>query len=83
MSEARILVCDPIHDEGIRMLREAGLDVDLETSITGQELVEQVGNYDAIVIRSRTKVTREVFEASERLRAVARAGVAKSHLGKK
>jgi D-3-phosphoglycerate dehydrogenase len=75
MSEARILVCDPIHDEGVRMLREAGFDVDLETSITGQELVERVGDYDAIVIRSRTKVTREVLEASERLRAVARAGV--------
>ena len=75
MSEARILVCDPIHDEGVRMLREAGFDVDLETSITGQELVERVGDYDAIVVRSRTKVTREVFEASERLRAVARAGV--------
>ena len=75
MTEARILVCDPIHDEGVRMLREAGLDVDLETSITGRELEERVGGYDAIVVRGRTKVTREVFEASERLRAVARAGV--------
>lgn len=75
MKKMRILVCDPIHDDGVRMLREAGFDVDLETSITGQELVGKVGNYDAIVIRSRTKVTREVFEASEKLKAVARAGV--------
>jgi D-3-phosphoglycerate dehydrogenase len=71
----RILVCAPIHDEGIWMLREAGFDVDLETSITGQELLEKVEDYDAIVVRSRTKVTREVFHASDRLRAVARAGV--------
>jgi D-3-phosphoglycerate dehydrogenase len=71
----RILVCAPIHDEGIWMLREAGFDVDLETSITGQELLEKVEDYDAIVVRSSTKVTREVFQASDRLRAVARAGV--------
>ena len=75
MSGVRILVCDPIHDEGVKMLREAGFDVDIETSITGQELVERVNDYDAIVVRSRTKVTRVVFEASERLSAVARAGV--------
>jgi len=68
-------VCDPIHDEGVRMLMEAGFDVDLETSITGPELVERVKDFDAIVVRSRTKVTREVIEASGRLRAVARAGV--------
>jgi len=68
-------VCDPIHDEGVRMLMEAGFDVDLKTSITGPELVERVKDFDAIVVRSRTKVTREVIEASGRLRAVARAGV--------
>lgn len=68
-------MCDPIHDEGVRMLMEAGFELDFETSITGPELVDQVKNYDAIVVRSRTKVTREVIEASGRLRAVARAGV--------
>ena len=68
-------MCDPIHDEGVRMLMEAGFDVDIETSITGPELVERVKDFDAIVVRSRTKVTREVIEASGRLRAVARAGV--------
>jgi D-3-phosphoglycerate dehydrogenase len=75
MNGIRILVCDPIRDEGVRMLMEAGFDVDLETSITGLELVERVKDFDAIVVRSRTKVTREVIEASGRLRAVARAGV--------
>ncbi len=75
MNSIRILVCDPIHDEGVRMLMEAGFDVDLETSITGPELVERVKDFDAIVVRSRTKVTREVIEAPGRLRAVARAGV--------
>jgi D-3-phosphoglycerate dehydrogenase len=75
MKRVRILICDPIHDEGVNMLREAGFEVDIETSIAGQELVERVNDYDAIVVRSRTKVTRVVLEASERLSAVARAGV--------
>lgn len=75
MKRVRILVCDPIHHDGVRMLKEAGFDVDLETSITVQELVDRVGDYDAIVVRSRTKVTREIFEASNKLKAVARAGV--------
>lgn len=71
----RILVCDPVHEDGIKMLRESGYEVDLKTSITGEALVEKVGDYDAIVVRSRTKVTREVLQGGERLKVVARAGV--------
>lgn len=71
----RILVCDPVHEDGVKMLRESGYEVDLETSITGEALVEKVGDYDAIVVRSRTMVTREVLQGGERLKVVARAGV--------
>lgn len=70
-----VLVCDPIHDDGVKMLREAGYIVDLRTSITASELVDAVGDFDAIVVRSRTKVTDRVLEAGKRLKAVARAGV--------
>ncbi|UCD44506.1 MAG: hydroxyacid dehydrogenase [Candidatus Bathyarchaeota archaeon] len=72
---ARILVCDPVHEEGVKMLRESGYEVDLETSITGEALVGKVGDYAAIVVRSRTKVTREVLQGGEKLKVVARAGV--------
>ncbi|UCH56644.1 MAG: hydroxyacid dehydrogenase [Candidatus Bathyarchaeota archaeon] len=75
MKKIRILVCDPIHDDGIKALMEAGFEVELQTSISGSELVEAVIEYDALVVRSRTKVTKEVFEAGIRLKAVARAGV--------
>lgn len=57
------------------MLRESGYEVDLETSITGEALVGKVGDYAAIVVRSRTKVTREVLQGGEKLKVVARAGV--------
>jgi len=75
MSEIKILVCDPIHEEGVAMLKEAGFAVDLETSITAEELVKTTGDYDALVVRSRTKVTSEVVRAGKRLKAIARAGV--------
>ncbi|MBD3172302.1 3-phosphoglycerate dehydrogenase [Candidatus Bathyarchaeota archaeon] len=71
----KILVCDPIHEDGVQMLRGAGFTVDLETEITSEELIEEIGEYDAIVIRSRTKVTKGVLDAAEKLKAIARAGV--------
>jgi len=70
-----VLVCDPIHEDGVKMMRETGFQVDLKTTITGDELVEIIRGYDAIVVRSRTKVTMEVLAETGRLRVVARAGV--------
>ncbi len=71
----KILICDTIHDDGVKMLQDAGFEVDLDTEITPQQLVKKVGAYDAIVVRSRTKVTRAVLDAAKKLKAVARAGV--------
>lgn len=75
MSAKKILICDPIHEEGVEMLRGAGFEVDVRSTITQSELVNAVVGYDAIIVRSRTKVTAQVLEAGERLRAVARSGV--------
>ena len=71
----RILICDSIHEDGVKMLKGAGFQVDLDTSITPEELIEKIPGYDAIVIRSRTKVRKDVLEAATNLKAVARAGV--------
>ena len=75
MSGEKVLVCDPVHGDGVEALREAGLQVDLRTDIKGDEFIEVIGGYDAVVVRSRTKVTREVLAAAKGLRAVARGGV--------
>ena len=72
---AKVLVCDTIHEDGIRMLQNASFQVDLKTKITPEELVKAVENYDAMVVRSRTKVTEGVLAAGKRLKVVARAGV--------
>ena len=71
----KVLVSDPIDDEGVEMLRDAGFRVDLRTEITPEELTEAIDGYDAVVVRSRTKLTAEVLEKASSLKAIARAGV--------
>ncbi|MCS6950169.1 MAG: phosphoglycerate dehydrogenase [bacterium] len=71
---ARILVSDPVAEAGIEVLRQAG-EVDVRTGLPREELVRIIGEYDALVVRSETKVTAEVIEAARRLRIIGRAGV--------
>jgi D-3-phosphoglycerate dehydrogenase len=73
-ADARILVADPIAEDGVERLRSAGT-VDVRTGLSGAELVEIIGAYDALVVRSETQVTAEVLDAARRLRVVGRAGV--------
>lgn len=72
--KVRVLVCDPVHEEGIEKLKQAGFDVDVNPAISAEELKNVVSKYDVLVVRSRTKVTREVLDAGARLKIVARAG---------
>jgi len=70
----KVLVCDPIHEDGIKILRDAGFEIDISPDISYEELKGKVRNYDVLVVRSRTKVTREIIEAGEKLKVVGRAG---------
>ena len=70
----RILVADPIAAEGIELLKELG-EVDVRTGLSEDDLCEAVADYDALVVRSQTKVTERVLEAGTRLQVVGRAGV--------
>jgi D-3-phosphoglycerate dehydrogenase / 2-oxoglutarate reductase len=71
---ARVLVKEKIGDSGVALLREH-FDVDVGVDWTEQELVERLGEYDGIVIRSATKMTAELIARGERLRVIGRAGV--------
>ncbi len=71
---ARILVSDPIGPEGVSLL-ETGAEVDVRTGMRHGELVDVVGGYEALVVRSETRVNREVIEAGRRLQVIARAGI--------
>ena len=72
---ARILICDDLSAEAYEIFEEAGFAPETRTGLSEDELVEIVGDVDAIVVRSATKITRRVIEAAGRLRIVGRAGV--------
>jgi D-3-phosphoglycerate dehydrogenase len=72
---AKVLVSDPVAAEGVAILRRAGLEVDVRTGLTKEELIQTIGDYDALAVRSETKVTADVLEAASRLKIIGRAGV--------
>ena len=71
---ARILVADPIAPEGVELLRSRA-QVDVKHALSPGELVEILGEYEALVVRSETKVTAEVIRSGKSLRVIARAGI--------
>jgi D-3-phosphoglycerate dehydrogenase / 2-oxoglutarate reductase len=71
----RILVCDPIAEDGVEALRRSGADVDVRTGLSPEELRKSVDGYDALVVRSETKVTKDIFAAAGKLQVVGRAGI--------
>ncbi len=71
----KVLVCDPIHQEGIEKLKRSGFEVDLQPTISYEKLRRVVSSYDALIVRSRTKVTKEILDAGKRLKVIGRAGV--------
>mgnify|MGYP001081143400 CR=1 FL=1 len=71
----RVLVANPISDEGVKMMRDAGHEVDVKTELTPEELVKAVRGYEAIVVRSATKVTDKVIEAGKDFKLIVRGGV--------
>ena len=70
----RVLVADPLAEDGLVLLRQATGSVDVRTKLPESELVEAIKEYDALVVRSETKVTERVLEAGRRLKVVGRAG---------
>ena len=70
----RVLVSDPIGPEGVSLL-ETVAEVDVKTGMKPDELLETVGSYEALVVRSETKVNRDVIAAGKNLQVIARAGI--------
>ena len=66
---------DSLSDTGVQLMRDAGLDVDVKTGLSEEELIAIIGGYDALIVRSATTVTAKLLAASDRLRIVGRAGV--------
>ncbi len=71
----KVLVSDKIAEEGVEeFAKYSGIEVTVKTGMEPDELLKTISDYDALVVRSATKVTREVIEAGEKLKVVGRAG---------
>lgn len=71
----RVLITDPVSDRAIQTMRDAGLEVDVKTGLTPEQLLEAVKGYDVMVVRSATKVTDKVVDAMDQMKLIVRGGV--------
>ncbi|MGV8075096.1 MAG: phosphoglycerate dehydrogenase [Syntrophobacteraceae bacterium] len=71
----KILVCDGMHESGLSLLHAAeGLQVDAPEQLSADQIKAILPEYDAMVVRSRTKVTADLLEAADRIKVIGRAG---------
>ncbi len=70
----KVFITDPIAQDGIDILKEAGLDVEERLGLSPDELKEVIHEADGLVIRSNTKVTEDLLDHAKRLKVVGRAG---------
>ncbi|MFC1592742.1 phosphoglycerate dehydrogenase [Candidatus Omnitrophota bacterium] len=70
----KVLVADPVSDEGIDILRSHA-QVDVKVGLKPEELISIIGDYDGLIVRSQTQVDAKIIEAGQKLLVIARAGV--------
>ncbi|MDP3732006.1 MAG: phosphoglycerate dehydrogenase [Candidatus Omnitrophota bacterium] len=72
----RILVSDPLSEEGLKILKDVKeFQVEVKAELKPDALKEIIKDYDALIVRSATKVTRDIIDAAEKLKVIGRAGV--------
>ncbi len=71
----KLLICDPTDPQSVATMREAGIEVDVRDDISPEDLLQVIPAYDAMVVRSRTKVTAAVIDAGTNLKLIIRGGV--------
>jgi len=70
----KVLIAEPISDEGIDILRSYA-QVDIKLKLEPEEIISIIGDYEALVVRSQTRVSAKMIQAGEKLQVIARAGV--------
>jgi D-3-phosphoglycerate dehydrogenase len=72
----RVLITDPLSQEGIKPLqKDRSIEIDMATNLSTEELKAKIAEADALLIRSQTKVTREIIDHAKHLKIIGRAGV--------
>ncbi len=72
----KVLVSDVMGEPGLKIFNnQEGIELDVNTGLSPQELKEIIGQYDALAIRSATKVTKDILDSATNLKVIARAGI--------
>jgi D-3-phosphoglycerate dehydrogenase len=71
----KLLICDPTDPKAIAAMQEAGIEVDVQDDITPDDLEVAIADYDAMVVRSRTKVREPLIDKATNLKLIIRGGV--------
>jgi D-3-phosphoglycerate dehydrogenase len=71
----KVLISDKMSPEAAAIFRERGVDVDIKTGMSPEELKACIGDYDGLAIRSATKVTADIISAAKKLKVIGRAGI--------
>ena len=71
----KVLIADKLSPAAVAIFRERGVDADVKTGLSKEELIKIVDQYDGIAIRSATKLTADVLKAAKNLKVVGRAGI--------
>ena len=61
----RVLISDDLSPRAVEIFKERGVDVDMNISLTPDQLKQEIGKYDGLAVRSATKVTKAVLEAAD------------------
>jgi len=78
----RVLVADPIEESALAKIKAAGLEVVVRNKDTDGPIEHQIKGFDCVVVRSATKITRDVIEAADNLKLIVRAGVGLDNVDK-
>jgi D-3-phosphoglycerate dehydrogenase / 2-oxoglutarate reductase len=79
----KVIITDGISKIGIKMLSDAGIEVDDRPGLSPADLIQAIPAYDAIIVRGATKVTADVINAGKNLKVIGRAGVGLDNVDKK
>jgi D-3-phosphoglycerate dehydrogenase len=71
----KILISDPIAEEGVKKLDQAGFELDHKYDLTAEELKREIGKFEGIVVRSATKLRAPILDEANNLELIVRAGV--------
>ncbi|OGC35521.1 phosphoglycerate dehydrogenase [candidate division WOR-1 bacterium RIFOXYB2_FULL_48_7] len=71
----KVLAMDKVAEEGLKIIKEAGIEVDSKAGLPEEEIIKIIPDYDALIVRSETRATPKIIEAGKNLKIIARAGV--------